>query len=82
MSGIEWILILSIHLAEPKGNLSEIEWMKFEGFSSVESCKTAAQTLSEQIAVHAGQHRASQGIKPNTRTRSPEVRHTCTLINK
>lgn len=82
MSGIEWILIITMHLSGPKGHLESIETSIIQGFTTKEKCETSKKAIALQIGGQVGKHREQQGIPGNKKLRVPTLNGTCLMVEK
>ena len=53
----EWILILTMHLSGPAGEIRDISPEVVNGFSSKQSCEAAASEIASQLIVLTGKAR-------------------------
>jgi hypothetical protein len=82
VSATEWILIITMHLSSPLGQLDSIETAVIQGFTSEDTCESAKKKIALHIGGQAGRHREQQGIKANKKIRAPSLEASCLPIKK
>ena len=78
----EWILLLTINLIGQSGEIRDISPQIIGGFSSKQTCETAAESISHRFIVLAGKAREQQGIQSNTFKSAPSIWQECINIQK
>ncbi len=78
----EWILILTMHLSGPAGEIRDISPEIISGFSTQQKCEAAASEISSQLIILTGKAREHQAIQKNTSKNSPAIWNQCIPITK
>lgn len=79
---MEWLLVLTLHLAGPRGAIRDIAPAVVPGFTSDAACRAAAQKIAESFIRSIGASRERQGIVKNSADSIPAVNFECITVRK
>ncbi|MDM0118861.1 hypothetical protein [Variovorax arabinosiphilus] len=79
---MEWLLVLTLHLTGPKGNIRDIAPTVISGFTSEAMCKGAAEKVAESLIRVTGAAKERQGLAKNSMETIPAVNFECIAVRK
>lgn len=79
---MEWLLVLTLHLTGPKGNIRDIAPTVVPGFTSESACKAAADKVAEALIRVSGAAKERQGLAKNSMETIPAVNFECIAVRK
>ena len=78
----EWILVLTMTLSAPQGQVRDMSPQLLSGFTAKETCQVAGSAISNQLILLTGKARESQGIPGNTPASRPSIWFECMQVRK
>lgn len=79
---VEWVLLLTLNLSGPQGQIRDVSPQMLGGFTSQQACETAASDISLRFVALAGKARGEQGIKVGGPDSHPQVWTECLQVRK
>lgn len=79
---MEWVLVMTLHLLGPQGEIRDIAPSIVPGFASEATCNTAANKMAESLIRLGGKARERQGIVRNSDKSIPAVNYECFPIRR
>jgi hypothetical protein len=78
----EWMLILTMHIQGPVGEIRDVATEVVPGFISEQACETAARQIAVQLIALVGKSRNRQGISGSSRKHEPSIYSKCIKVAK
>lgn len=79
---MEWVLILTMHIMKPSGQLPDVQVEMIDGFTSESACSKAGNTLSMTLLSQVNKHVKQQAVEKGSKLNLPSVFLECTRIDK
>lgn len=79
---MEWLLIITMNLADQPKQVRDISPTIVPGFSSKAACDKASKDIAFELIGMAGSHRQSAGIQGNLGIQTPNVWARCIQVQK
>jgi len=78
----EWILLLTLNLSGPLGDIRDVSLTTVPGFTSQATCETAARQIAERTIALVGKARGQQGVQIQSSKSVPALNTECLQIKK
>ena len=78
----EWILILTMHIIGPVGEIRDVSPEIVSGFTTEQSCEDASKKIGIGLIDLVGKARNQQGISGGSRKSEPSIYSKCIRIKK
>lgn len=78
----EWVLVLTLSIAGQVGEIRDVSPTLLGGFTSKQTCDTAAASLAGRMVALVGKAREQQGIVGNSNRSTPSIWTECVLVQK
>lgn len=78
----EWILLLTLNLSGPLGDIRDVSLTTVPGFTSQAACEIAARQLAERAIALVGKARGQQGVQIQSSKSTPALNSECVQIKK
>ena len=79
---MEWVLILTMHIMKPSGQLPDVQVEMIDGFTSESTCNQAGNTLSMTLLNQVNKHVNQQAVGKGSKLNLPSIFLECTRIEK
>ncbi len=79
---MEWVLLLTMALSSPPGEVRDVAPVVLPGFTTVEACNLAGKQIADRFVALAGKTRQQQGIAGNSATSIPMINTECVALRK
>ena len=78
----EWILIFTMHIVGPAGEIRDVSPEIVGGFTSQQSCEAASKKIGIELIGLVGKARKQQGISGGSRKSEPSIYSKCIKIKE
>lgn len=78
----EWVLVLTLTLVGPVGEIRDISPTVIGRFQSKQTCEAGATSISDRLVYLSGKAREQQGIQKSTKKSAPAIWYECINIRK
>lgn len=79
---IEWVLLMTLNIKGPVGDIRDVSLSTLGGFTSSASCEAAGKALAVRAIGLVGRARMQQGIVGNSGQSTPALNTECVQVTK